>query len=332
MPPENTEHASAGHKLGQLVGDWFEECFVLPLLQNVAGHLQLYLDHRFRSRPARGPKINWADADGNLVDYDFVLEIDGTDEQRGIPVAFVEGFWRRGARHSKDKARDDSGKLRPMRDAYPTARFLGIVASGDFTGPAREYVVSRKIDLFYVPKNKIIQAFAQCGLAVDYPDRLPEAQKAALAEAFHKGLSADARILAAEGLRELVGVAGIDTYVDRVRAAIGALPQEITVIAQKDSKPEVFETIEAATAFLASPSFDFSSPTDHFIYQVTYSDGTDFERGFESIEEVREPARTDRATGSTHCQGVIGQSGKSVARIYMKASGASQRSGWALSR
>ena len=56
-------------------------------------------------------KIQWKDEDGNTVDFDFVLELDGTPDSVGVPVAFVECFWRRGSRHSKDKARDDSGKL-----------------------------------------------------------------------------------------------------------------------------------------------------------------------------------------------------------------------------
>ncbi len=35
--------ASSGHKLGQLVGDWFEQYFSLPLLSQVADALELYL-------------------------------------------------------------------------------------------------------------------------------------------------------------------------------------------------------------------------------------------------------------------------------------------------
>ena len=144
----NQEMSSAGHKLGQLIGDWFEKDFVFPLLNEVAQKLDLFLDNRFVDRPARGDKIVWCDIDGNGVDYDFVLELGGTKDQMGIPVAFVECFWRRGSRHSKDKARDDSGKLMPMRIVYPTARFLGIISAGDFTEPARDLVRSRDIDLF----------------------------------------------------------------------------------------------------------------------------------------------------------------------------------------
>jgi len=284
----NKEHASAGHKLGQLIGDWFEEFFVLPLLQGAADHLKLYLDCRFRTRRAReGDKIIWKDLEGNEVDYDFVMELDGSDEKLGIPVAFFECFWRRGKRHSKDKARDDTGKLLPMRGVHPTARFLGIVAGGDFTAPARTLVQNRQIDLFYVPKTKVVSAFEKNGLQIDYPDRLLEPEKAKLANEFEAGLTPAKKTDTAATLRELIGEVSLNTYVDRVRAALGALPQEIRIIAQRKSKPEVFETIAAATAFLQQPSFDFSTLVENFVYEITYTDGTEFERMLDTIDEVK---------------------------------------------
>ncbi len=282
------EHASAGHKLGQLVGDWLEEFFVLPLLQKVADHLKLYLDNRFRTSKAReGDKILWKDVEGNEVDYDFVMELDATDDKLGIPVAFFECFWRRGKRHSKDKARDDTGKLLPMRDTYPTARFLGIIAGGDFTAPARVLVQNRQIDLFYITKAKIVSAFEKHALQIEYPDKLPEVEKAKLADAFVRSLSKKKKQSAAATLQELVGEASLDSYVDRVRGALGALPQEIRIIAHRRSKPEVFETIAEATTFLQDPRFDYSNLVENFIYEITYTDGTEFDRMLETIEEVK---------------------------------------------
>jgi len=282
------ELSSAGHKLGQLIGDWYEQYFALPLLEKVAKHLKLYLDHRFRTRAAReSDKIIWHDEDNNAVNFDFVMEVDGSDSARGIPVGFFECFWRRGSRHSRDKARDDSGKLMPMRDVYPSARFLGIVAGGDFTAPARALLQSRNIDLLYVPKAKIVAAFESHGLQMDYPDKLVEVEKAKLAELFEKGLSGDVKRKAAESLCEMVGETSLNTYVDRVRAALGALPQEIRFLAQKQSKPAVFESVVAASEFLNHPTFDFSAPTEDFIYQITYSDGTDFERHVSTLDHLR---------------------------------------------
>ena len=280
--------SSAGHKLGQLIGDWYEEHFVLPLLQEVATRLKLDLDHRFRARSVRtGDKIIWKDEDENGVDFDFVMELDGTDDVRGIPIAFFECFWRRGSRHSRDKVRDDSGKLLPMRDTYPTARFLGVLASGDVSKPSRAFLLTRDIDVFYVPKAKIIDAFREHGLQMDYPDKLPEAQKAQLANAFQRSLTPVIKQKAAETLRTLIGQTSISTYVDRVLAALGALPQELRFIAQHQSKPVVFDSIPEATQFLTKPVFDFSVLIENFIYEITYSDGTEFERQVNTLDELR---------------------------------------------
>jgi hypothetical protein len=271
-----------------LIGDWFEEWFVVPLLETVANELGLYLDHRFRERAARGKKILWKDADGNEVDYDFVLELGGTDEMIGIPVGFVECFWRRGSRHSMDKARDDTGKLSPMRACYPTARFLGIVSAGDFTGPAREYVRTREIDLFYVPKKAMVEAFAENGLLIDYPDGETEAAKRRLVNEFHRGFDTKSKANARESLIATIGKATVRSYIDRVRSAISALPQEVRFVMRRDSAPVVFSSVADATAFLKEPEFPTDTPSSSYVYNVVFSDGAEFERDVTSIEELTE--------------------------------------------
>ena len=280
-------NASSGHKLGQLIGDWYEEYFVLPLLETVASDLDLYVDSRFRKRSVRSGKILWEDLDENAVDYDFVLELGGTDDNKGVPVAFIECFWRRGSRHSKDKARDDSGKLMPMRDTYPTARFLGIVSAGDFTSPARELVRSRDIDLFYVPKQKVVDAFLACGLVMDYPDKLAEDQKSAIVEAFDDAFDETQKKNVQQNLVALIGDAATKSYSNRVSAALSALPQEIRFIVHHDSQPLTFDTVDAATEFLKDPSFNMTDPTMSYTYQIEYSDGSEFEKSASDVDELR---------------------------------------------
>lgn len=279
--------SSAGHQLGQLIGDWFEAYFVQPLLARAARKLDLFLDSRFVARPARGDKILWSDESGNAVDYDFVLELGGTSELIGVPVAFCESFWRRGARHSKDKARDDSGKLRPMRNTYPTARFLGIIAAGDFTDPARDLVLSQQIDLFYVPKDKVVEAFRRNDLEIDYPDRLHEDEKRLLASAFIQKFTPAKRELVTDTLVDLVGKVAVDSYVDRVRARLSALPQEIRLILCHESDPLVFSTVSEVTNFLEHPVFAMDNPVESYLYQVTFSDGSEFERVVSSLEGLK---------------------------------------------
>ncbi len=280
--------ASAGHQLGQLIGNWFEEHFVFPLLSTVAHALDLYLDSRFVKRPARGERIIWRDAEGNEVNYDFVLELGGSLERIGIPVAFIECCWRRGARHSKDKARDDSGKLLPMRSVYPTARFLGMIVAGDFTEPARELVRSRGIDLFYIPKEIVVRAFLENGLSIDYPDIAPEAEKARVAATFVANFTAGRKRAVARSLTQLVGRAALDSYVDRVRSKLGALPQQISFALQQSFPPVTFGSVAEATDFLRNPTFNVENPTTGFIYKVLYSDGSGFERTVDSVDALRE--------------------------------------------
>ncbi len=282
------KNASSGHKLGQLIGDWYEEYFVLPLLQKVSASLDLFIDSRFISRTVRHGKIIWKDAEDNTTDFDYVLELGGSNDEIGIPVAFVECFWRRGARHSKDKARDDSGKLMPMRQTYPTARFLGIISAGDFTKPARELVRSREIDLFYVPKEKIVKAFEACGLQIDYPDSLAEIEKAAIALKFDTHFTPSKKRAVQKALFESVGAVTITSYVDRVRAKLSALPQEIRFILRHDSKPIAFESVDAASNFLQSPDFNMTTPKESYMYQVTYSDGSEFEKIAFDLAELKE--------------------------------------------
>ncbi len=270
------DSASSGHRLGQLVGDWFERHFVWPLLGNVARPLELFLDTRFASRTARGEKLCWDDGDGNSVDYDFVLELGGTRMRKGVPVGFVECFWRRGARHSKDKARDDSGKLVPMRENYPTARFLGIVAAGEFTSPARSLVMGRGIDLLYIPKDRVVDAFRSNGLVMDYPDSASEAAKGRIADEFASALTPRKKSSVARSLRTALGNAVIDGYTDRVRSKLSALPQELRFKLRRDSQPVVFESISEASRFLREPSFDLSNPAETYLYEITYSDGSEY--------------------------------------------------------
>ncbi len=280
-------NASAGHKLGQLIGDWFEEYFVFPLLKDLAKSLKLYLDSRFINRDARGEKIQWKDADGNFVDYDFVLEIDGTNKRIGIPVAFIESFWRRGSRHSKDKARDDSGKLLPMLDTYPSARFLGIIAAGDFTKPARELVKSRGIELFYVPKEKLIKAFEINKLIIDYPDKTPESEKALIVKNFERQFTKSKKIEVCNELKRLIGAATINSFTQRVKAKLSALPQEIRFILRQDAYPIVFESVSDATNFLKNPAFKMTNPRESYVYQITFSDGSEFERSILDMSELK---------------------------------------------
>lgn len=274
--------SSSGHKLGQIIGDWYEEYFALPILQDVANDLGLFLDNRFIKRECRGDKIIWQDVDGNDVDYDFVTELGGSHQKKGALVAAFETFWRRGSRHSKDKARDDTGKLLPLKATYPTARAIGIIAAGDFTAPAKDLVKSRGVDLFYVDKANILLAWEQNGLQVDYPDKSDESTKSKITNEVMRKIKRNPEILKtiAHDLINLINPATIKAYQNRLLGIIGAMPQSYYIQIQSKSNPIMFKNYSDVDNFLfrSEPKINDYHVSQYYTYQVLFFDGDEFFR------------------------------------------------------
>jgi len=151
------------------------------------------------------------------------------------------------------------------------------------------------VDLFYAPKAKIIEAFSNHELPIDYDDKLDEEEKAEIATVFRERFDAEAKAAVSHELASLLGKASLKAYQDRLCSALGALPQEIRFIARHDSSPRVFQSVNEASNFLKSPDFDFSNPIESYVYQATYTDGTEFEREVDSLQALRElHAQTER--------------------------------------
>lgn len=288
MPSANM--ASSGHRLGQIIGDWYEEYFALPLLTKIANGLNLFVDSRFKKRSCRGDKILWADIDGNTVDYDFVMELAGTDSEFGTPVAFFETFWRRGARHSKDKARDDSGKLLPMKDTYPTARVLGIVSAGNFTTPARELVRSRGVELFYVPKEHIVKSWKKHGIEIDYPDKAHELIKQKLVEQAEQKIKDYPSVFSEVALTlcEFIGKSQLFAFEKLVASKLGATPQEYKITAHHSSNPFSFTTHQAVDDFLCKDIVCSKFSNIRYSYEVVFGDGDTYLGQSFTIEELKQ--------------------------------------------
>jgi len=282
--------SSAGHRLGQIVGDWWETKVIYPLLGEVAQSLGLFLDNRIVSRSCRSEKVHWADIEGNFVDYDYVLELGGSSSIKGVPVAFFESFWRRGARHSKDKARDDTNKLLPMRETYPTARFLAIAACGEFTEPAKDYVRSRSVELFFISKEKIVEAFESIGVTIDYPDSLAEEKKMELVRDLELKFTDANQAIASANLRKIAGQGAFTSFKQRILGSLTATPQEIRIYSLARFGPVVFDSIEKAADYLGATKQDFptNSEVTQYEYEVSFSDGSEFARALGTLDDVKE--------------------------------------------
>jgi hypothetical protein len=153
---------SYAHRWGQIIGDCFET-FVREILADVARQYGLYLDFK-RPRKARGGqnKVTWQDGFGNKHDLDYVLERGGTEETRGVPVAFIESAWRRYTKHSKNKAQEIEAAVMPVALTFARHQpFLGAVLAGEFTQNALQQLESKGFAVLHVPYESILRAFRE---------------------------------------------------------------------------------------------------------------------------------------------------------------------------
>jgi len=184
---------SPGHKLGQLIGNFFEGFFSNRLI-NLAEELGFYCDKKGLRPKVRGKKrkVTWTDGEGNIHDMDYVFEKNGTRDRKGEPIAFIELAWRRYTKHSRNKAGEIQAALVPLGNTYRnTCNFLGAILSGEFTEGARRQLASQNINILYIPSRKIVGAFLIKGINLDYPEDATNQQKYELIETWENLSQAD---------------------------------------------------------------------------------------------------------------------------------------------
>ena len=96
---------SPSHKLGELIGDFFEFA-IIAYLAPIVQQEGYYLDYR-HPRPARGNQreVIGIDHEGNKHKLDIVVEEGGSEYTLGVPRAFIEMAWRRYKSTRKTKFR-----------------------------------------------------------------------------------------------------------------------------------------------------------------------------------------------------------------------------------
>jgi hypothetical protein len=166
---------SHAHKFGQVIGSLLESV-VLPSLELFCQKQVLYLDHQAKKRPARrGRKVSWEDPYGNSHDLDFVIERDGTDNEIGQPVAFIEVAWRRYAKHSRNKAQEIQGAILPLAEKYKWNNpFLGAILAGVFTTGSLDQLRSLGFQVLYFSYETLVAAFASEEIDIRFNESTPD--------------------------------------------------------------------------------------------------------------------------------------------------------------
>jgi len=183
------EVISPGHKLGQLIGNFFETLFVDDLIHLSNKH-GCYCDHRgLRPRVRKNSrKVTWTDKYGNKHDLDYVIEKGGSRDKRGIPVAFIELAWRRYTKHSRNKTGELEGSLLPLRETYRSCGFLGAILAGEYTEGGKRQLTSHNINVLHIPFRVLAGSFQKHGVALDYPEKASDDRKRSIIRQW-RGLS-----------------------------------------------------------------------------------------------------------------------------------------------
>lgn len=149
---------------------WFFEEMIIDHYKKLLINQNVYVDYKHK-RAARNKKqkVRWKDIDGNHHDLDVVIERNGSEENFGTPIAFIEVAWRRYTKHSKNKAQEISGAVLPIISRYnDTAPFYGAALSGDFTPNSISQLKTEGFYVIYFPSELIFDAFSSEGINIRF--------------------------------------------------------------------------------------------------------------------------------------------------------------------
>lgn len=221
---------SPGHKLGQLIGNFFEGFFSSKLV-NLAEEFGLYCDKKELRPKVRGKKkeVIWADNEGNKHKLDYVFEKNGAIDKQGEPVAFIELAWRRYTKHSRNKAGEIEAALVPLGHTYHnTCNLLCAILGGEFTESARKQLMSKNINILHIPYRKIIEAFLIKGIDLDYPEDATKEDKYLLVKAWESLMPDDIKDIE-EVFAESIS-SEYDTFAQLMRNALLKKIEKIRII------------------------------------------------------------------------------------------------------
>jgi hypothetical protein len=239
---------SPAHRFGQVIGELLESV-VLPQLETFCKNNSLYLDHQKRDRPARsGRKVSWADQYGNTHDLDFVIERDGTDQQIGRPLAFIETAWRRYTKHSRNKAQEIQGAILPLAEKYRWNNpFLGTIFAGVFTEASLEQLRSLGFNVLYFPYDSIVAAFKSERIDIAFDEGTPDRVFQQTTDRIGKTSTATMTRIRAHLVS--ANQAGINEFFDALNKRLKRYVTRIVVIPLYGRVNE-FATLEDAVRFL----------------------------------------------------------------------------------
>ena len=281
---------SPAHTFGQIIGNVLEDA-VDPIIREVADKYGLFLDKQ-GPRPARKnrKKVTWKDSYENKHDLDYVLEEGGTPGRVGRPRAFIEIAWRRYTKHSKNKAQEIQGAVRPLVDTHwRNAPFSGAILAGEFTGNAVTQLKSLGFKVLLFPYSTVVEAFSEVGIDASFDEDTPIEEFQAKLEQWN-ALGPTERVDVTVALRnankKLVEEFGsaLEASMSRSITAIHVLPLH--------GQSHEFQSAEEAISFIADYEGDEVADLAKVEVIIRYSNGDKVDATFREQDAAAEFLRS----------------------------------------
>lgn len=260
-----------GHRLGQIIGEMFELAVEPPLAEFCAAH-DLYLDGRGPRRARSGVKVIWEDELGNTHDLDHVIERGGTEDELGIPAAFIETAWRRYTKHSKNKAQEMQAAVLPVLAKWNHVRpFGGVMLAGEFTGNSLQQLRSNGFAVLHISYQTILNVFAAFDIDVYFDEGTSDDHLQQQIDRY-KALACDERAAIGQTLRE-AAADELDEFVGSLSRTILRRIDRVSILPLHGSTTSV-GSVSAAVALLRG----YTPPTEvgalvRFEVVVRYDNG-----------------------------------------------------------
>lgn len=262
----------------------FERAAVPPL-QAFCDEHGLYLDGK-RPRCARpGVKVTWEDDLGNKHDLDHVIERGGTEDERGIPAAFIETAWRRYTKHSKNKAQEMQAAVMPVLAKWNHVKpFGGVMLAGEFTPNSLQQLRTNGFAVLHIPYQTIIDVFAKFGMDVYFDEGTPDDYLQAQIDTY-EDLSVEQKEAVGAELRR-VAHDEISNFISALSNTILRRIDRVSILALHGAVISV-QTVAAAVQLLT----DYRSPDDvpalvRFEVTVSYDNGDKIVADFSSAADA----------------------------------------------
>lgn len=278
---------SPSHKFGQIIGNLIES-IMKPYLENFCQEYGLYLDYQGKDRAARrGKRVRWSDQYGNFHDLDYVIERGGSDSDIGQPVAFIEVAWRRYTKHSRNKAQEIQGAVRPLAEKYQWNNpFLAAVLSGVFTSGSIEQLISLGFHVLYFPYETIVDAFSQQGIDIQFDEATPDKEFQRCIDSLEQAPPSLFESVKQSLLQANEGV--LQDFLTALGTRLSRLVERIVIIPLY-GKINEFSTVENALSFLDEhPIYESSETFRKYEVAISFSNGDRVEGSFASKQKTRD--------------------------------------------